>query len=409
MNKSDLFRFTSLGVAFACLTSAAKAASTAVNNNTFQLQSRSTMVGIATGGPQGWASSRYDHHGNLTNQLLQINCRGLASNQVYHLMASWGTNGALVHLSDFTPIRSGAILINYQAGSPNHFIGTTNPSPTAYWSNHMSWVLFPGAGTNWCYPMHPGSHLPSMMTSGIGGDMGSGMMGGGGTATNSIGPTPTTGGNDTTGQHDQYGGMGGGMGSGDGWGCGWPAMTNWWSATTTNWWPVMDGWCWSYTNLWTPGSQYRGDWWCHFGRSANHRMPFPDSLNSVPTINGLLITDANLQPVLTADLANPQSFTYNTRCAFRNQGFVTNAAATLRASATQRSTHFALSATGLTPGTTYFVEINGANATPVATDRYGRLNIPALPGGMTSMRGISSISILDRSYNSILRATLPPD
>jgi hypothetical protein len=63
----------------------------------------------------------------------------------------------------------------------------------------------------------------------------------------------------------------------------------------------------------------------------------------------------------------------------------------------------------LAPNTTYFMAINDANITAVATDAHGRLRVRHLPIGITTMRGIGSISILDRNYSTVLSATLPPD
>lgn len=234
-------------------------------------------------------------------------------------------------------------------------------------------------------------------TNTYGGDMGGyggmGGMGGYG-GTNSYG-----------GDMGGWGGMGwGGMGDG------WPAMTNWWSGTS-NWWPMMAVWCWDYTNMWSYGSGYSGNmtnWWGSLGRSSYHMMPLPPAIGQVPVINALVVMDQDLQSVLTADLASPDSFGYQVRCDFTNHGVVPGAKATLQASATQRSTHFALSATGLAPSTTYFMDINGANVSPVATDAHGRLRMRGMPNGMIGLRGIGNISILDRNYNTVLSTTLPP-
>ena len=168
-----------LSLGLASLGSRAEAA----NANTFQLQMRSTMSGASTGtGPQGWANSRYTQTGLTTNQTLQISCRGLAPNQVYHLMASVGTNGQWVHLSDFTPNQSGAIMVQYLAGMPHHFVGTNDPGQAwammGGWTHHMSWVLSPGSGTNWCDGIDGQSEGPQSLAMGNSGSN-SGMGGSG--------------------------------------------------------------------------------------------------------------------------------------------------------------------------------------------------------------------------------------
>ncbi len=358
--------------------------------STFRLQMRSTMLGNTSTrtGPQGWTISRYSQGAIGTNQSLEISCRQLATNRVYHLMASWGTNGELIHVSDFMPSHSGTILMQYVGGGSHRFTGTDNPgqawSMTGGWTNHMSWVIFPDSdGNDWCDLMHGDASEHSMgMTGGMGGMGGSNSWMGG------------------------SGGMGGMAGMDDGW----PAMANWWSQMT-NWWPTMGTWCWDYTNMWNAepaGGGASSNWWGSLGRGSRHMMPLPSTIDAVPVINGLVVMDEHLQPVLSADLANPASFAYQTRCDLINQAIVPGAKGTLRASATQRSTHFALSATGLAPNTTYFMAINHSSVTPVATDRHGRLQIRKLPDGITSMRGIGHISIQDHDSNLVLSTTLPP-
>ena len=150
------------------------------------------------------------------------------------------------------------------------------------------------------------------------------------------------------------------------------------------------------------------NWWGNLSRGAYHMMPLPPSVNPVPVINGLVVMDDNLQPLLSADLANPGTFTYQVRCGLTNLGIVPGARATLNATATQRTGHFAISATGLAPSTTYFIDINQANVSVAATDRHGKLQMRTLPTGVTNLRGIGTVSILDRNHQTVLSASLPP-
>jgi hypothetical protein len=320
-------------------------------------------------------------------------------------MASVGTNGELVHVADFTPNRSGAILMQYMSGIPHRFTGTNNPGLAwgmmGGWTNHMSWVLFPGSGTNWCDMMdrHVDGLQPATMMGSLGGE----------TDINSPGQTIGPMGQGMTGENGGSGGMGG-MGGMGGTGGGWPAMTNW-MAGMVDWWHFMSEWCWSYTNMWNGGSDfddYTTNWWGSLGRGASHMMPMPGTVNMLTELNGLVIMNADLQPVLTADLANPTSFGYQVHCALKNQGILPGAAATLRASATKNATHFTLSASGLAPNMPYVMAINDTALATFTTDRRGRLQIRKLPNGVTSMRGIGSISIQDRNYTPILITALPP-
>ena len=191
---------------------------------------------------------------------------------------------------------------------------------------------------------------------------------------------------------------------------GWPAMTNWMSGMS-NWWSTMANWCWDYTNMWDAGAQPGGaspNWWANLSRGAYHQMPMPVAAGRVPALNGLVVMDQDLQPVLSADVANPDTFGYRLRCSFTNQGVIPGAQATLQASATARATHFTMTASGLAPSTTYYMDINGSNVTPVATNRRGRLQVRQLPGGVTSLRGIGNVSIEDNHRNTILSAALSP-
>ncbi len=397
-----------LGIGLAFLTCQTDAASTGAGRSTLQLQTRSAMQGAGSAaGAEGWATSRYTQHGQTANQALQISLKRLPANQVFHLMASQGTNGELIHLSDFMPNRSGAILMQYLAGSPHHFAGTDNPGmdwrTMGGWTNHMSWVLFSNSGTNWCQGVNGQGPHPSAVIEGMGGSGGMGDPGqGAGAGPQGMG-----------GQNGGPGGMGGGPGMGGfgGMGNGWPAMSDW-RSSMNNWWSEMASWCWEYTNFWNPGVQYSAvstDWWGSLGRGASHVMPMPASISGVLAINGLVVLDVNLMPVMSADLSSPDSFGYQTRLDFTNQGVVPGASAVLQANATQHGSRFTLSAEGLAPSTTYFMDINGTNVTPAPTDAHGRLRVRELPNGATSMRGVGRISILDRNHTPVLSATLPPD
>ncbi|HWI58404.1 MAG TPA: hypothetical protein VNZ22_14360, partial [Bacillota bacterium] len=235
--KTLLARLTLIGVA--CLACQTQATSTNVDQNTFHLQLRTAMHGIGGAvGPQGWTASLYGRRGPLMNQALQLGCRGLATNQVYHLMASVGTNGELLHLADFMPNSAGAVLMQYLAGPMQHFAGTNNPGQAwgmmGGWTNHMSWVVFPESGTNWCYSMSGQVAEPRALSM-MGGTTGTGAM------ANPVQPSGAAG-QGTLGQDSASAGMmGGGFGMGGmgtmG-GSGWPAMSNWWSGMSS-WWSTM--------------------------------------------------------------------------------------------------------------------------------------------------------------------------
>jgi Bacterial Ig domain len=187
---------------------------------------------------------------------------------------------------------------------------------------------------------------------------------------------------------------------------GWPASSNWW-ASMTNWSSMMESWGWDYTNAWSSGGLSNG-WWCSVSRGSSHTMPLPPSINPVPMINGLVIVDEHLQPVLTADLATPDTYGYVARCELTNHGILPGARCTLQVSATERTTRFMLNANGLPPSTMFYMNID-SNLTLVGSDGRGRLQVRSLPTGVSSVRGIGSVSIEDAQFNTVLSATLPPN
>ena len=376
----------------ACLALEGQAATSGAVRNTFQLQVNSAMKGGGSrSGPQGWATSSFAQSSGSTNQALQLRFQGLGNNQIYHLMASVGTNGEPMHVADFMPDQTGVIEMQFMDGMTNGMVESNSMGSAGSMMDgweQMSWVMYPVNGTNWCNAMNGQGEAPRSMNQAL--VSGSGMSGSGGLG--------------------GMGGTGGMSGSGGMGGSGWPAMTNW-VAGTSNWWPAMAEWCWDYTNLLNGAAGEGGaftNWWGSLGSSTNHLMPLPRSLRRVPAVNGLVILDENLNPVLATDLANSDSFWFQTQSAFTNRGIVPGAKATLEASATHRSSSFALTATGLAPKTSYTIAINGANVAAMKTDARGQLQLRQLPGGSTGMKNISSISILNSKNKVVLSATLPP-
>ena len=370
--------------------SPAQTASAGTGNNNFLMRARDTMRQGGNGaGTRGWASSYYKRNGSVVNQSLQINIAGLPANQSYHLMASFGTNGGLMHLADFTPNRSGAIKLNYMMGGKQRFTTTSDLSgwvgPMGGGSNHMSSVIYPSAVTNWCdWGGHHGGYPDAMSWAG-----GMGGMGGTG-GTNGVVGTQ-------------------GMGWTGGMHMHWPAMADWYSGMA-NWWPQMTNWCWDYMNGWNGGAGSAGGfngWWGSRVGGTSHRMPMPNAIAPVPAVNGLVVMDNNLQVVLASDLTSPSTLQYQAHCDFINHGVVAGAKARAVASATQKGTHFMLTATGLAPNTSYYWGADAGAATSFTTDAHGRFQTRTVPGG-SSVTGIGTIWILDQNSNVVLSAEVSP-
>jgi len=373
----------------------------ASGRNTFFLRAHDTMTASGTDArTRGWSSIHYSRSGLVTNQSLQISCAGLAANQRYHLMASFGTNGDLMHLADFSPGRSGGIMLNYMMGA-HRFTATNNLS---HWlstmsgrTNHMSWVIFPSTVTNWCdrrddhgYPhaMNGDARTRGMPDPGSS----TGRMGSSGGMWNTGGTAGTQGMEGMGSMHSN-----------------WPAMTNW-GAGMTNWWPQMTSWCRDYTNMWNGGTGSGGgasNWWGSRVHGDHHRVPLPDSIAPIPSINGLVVMDDQLQPVLSSDLASPNSFQYQARCDFINHGVLPSAKATVRVSATVKATHFWLSVSGLAPNSNYHCAMNDGSVTSITTDAHGGFRMRKVPGG-GSVMNLRSIWILDQNSSVVLSAALSP-
>ena len=376
-----------LGLSLAAAPSQAQTTSPGAGKNTFLLRVRDTMRPGGNGaGTRGSSSSYYKRNGSVVNQSLEINCAGLPANQSYHLMASFGTNGGLMHLADFTPSRSGGIRLNYMMGGKQRF---TTTSDLSGWggtmgggSNHMSWVIYPSAVTNWCdWGGNHGGYPHAMNWEGSTGGMG---------GTNGAVGTQGMG---WTGEMHMH----------------WPAMANWWSEMG-NWWPQMTNWCWDYMNGWSSGAGSTGGfsgWWGSRVRGNAHQMPLPNAIAPVPVVNGLVVMDDRLQVVLASDLTSPSTLQYQARCDFINHGVVAGAKARVVASATQKATHFQMSASGLAPNTKYYWAVDGRGFTSVMTDAHGRFQTRALPdnSGVTSL---GSIWILDQHSNVVLSAAVSP-
>lgn len=388
-----------LVLSLAVAPSQAQTTSGAPDRNTFLMRVHGNMSpGSAGGRAHGWATSYYKRSGMVTNQYLQINCAGLSANQSYHLMASYGTNGGLMHLADFVPGHSGSINLNYMMGGNHRF--TTSNDPSRWWgttngsTSHMSWVIFPSAVTNWCDWGGNGGGYPHVadLAGSTGGTVGTG-------ATVSMGGMGGSGG---------WGGTPG-MGWTDPMGMNWPAMANWWSGMG-NWWPQMTNWCWGYMSGWNNGAGSAGGfsgWWGSRVHGSSHQMPLPDPIAPVPHVNGVVVMDDNLQVVLVSDLTSPSTLQFQARADFVNYGVVPNAKGRVQVSATQKATHFMMSATGLAPSTSYYWAMNGGAVTSIATDAHGRFQTRTLFGSEGVM-SIGGVWILDQHTNVVLSAAVSP-
>jgi hypothetical protein len=109
--------------------------------------------------------------------------------------------------------------------------------------------------------------------------------------------------------------------------------------------------------------------------------------------------------VLQAMVVNPVNITYSVNRNLANTGVETNAIGSLIISGNRTSTHFRVSASGLTPRTTYHVGINGIAVVTATSDSRGRLTVTKLPLGSANFIAIQEVTIANDNADVVLIAT----
>ena len=150
------------------------------------------------------------------------------------------------------------------------------------------------------------------------------------------------------------------------------------------------------------------------GHDGNHglgrgKTAMPDALNPISNIRELaiVIESTNTQTVLSADLTAPDKLQYLVKRTLENDGAETNAAALLRLHGTTAKTQFRLQATGLQPGASYLLAINGNVDETKVADAKGKLNFNTLLVNPVDILDVRTLAIWNSTSNSVLSTQLP--
>ena len=123
--------------------------------------------------------------------------------------------------------------------------------------------------------------------------------------------------------------------------------------------------------------------------------PFPDVLDTLSNLGELDIVNAAGDNVLQADLTDPKSFSYSVRRAMDNTGIIAGAGGVLRLSGSTHATRATVTATGLTPATSYQLLVNGVSVTTKTSDRRGRLTVSGPRTGLEMVLDIRTVELAD--------------
>jgi hypothetical protein len=138
------------------------------------------------------------------------------------------------------------------------------------------------------------------------------------------------------------------------------------------------------------------------GRATPRTQLLPASLDPLCDVRELEIAAGGGQPVLRALLTAPAGRQYVVSRPLQNSGFISDAAGTLRITASTRSVVFRLLASHLAPATDYVLSVNGDAIQTLTSDGAGRLKLLTLPQGFTNPLDIHTLALSDTSGNLVL-------
>jgi hypothetical protein len=137
----------------------------------------------------------------------------------------------------------------------------------------------------------------------------------------------------------------------------------------------------------------------------NHLHPLPDAVDPITNIREVDIVNVGGQTVLQADLTNPTSFSYAVAHAMDNTGFLAGAGGTARLSGSPHATRASVTATGLTPLTSYQLIVNGVGSTTKTSDRRGNLIVAGPKVGLELVLDIRTVALADSTGTHIILIT----
>jgi len=130
-------------------------------------------------------------------------------------------------------------------------------------------------------------------------------------------------------------------------------------------------------------------------------------LAAVDPISNLRELDVvhNGDTVLQADLIPPDSFSYSVKSEMENTGFVAGAGGVLHLRGSPRVTRVSVTATGLTPLTSYQLLVNGVGVMTKTSDRRGKLTMAGPKTGLPLVLDIRTVALADGTGANIILIT----
>jgi len=130
--------------------------------------------------------------------------------------------------------------------------------------------------------------------------------------------------------------------------------------------------------------------------------PLPDALDPISNIREVDIVNTNGDTVLETDLTDPKTFSYSVRRAMDNTGFEAGAGGVLQLRGSPRSTAASVTATGLTPLTSYQLLVDGVGVTTKTSDRRGGLTVTGPRTGLELVLDIRTVALADSAGTNII-------
>lgn len=133
--------------------------------------------------------------------------------------------------------------------------------------------------------------------------------------------------------------------------------------------------------------------------------PLLAPLDPISNVRELDIVDRDGDTLLHAALTDSTSISYAVKRAMDNTGFIAGAGGVLQLRGSSRVTRASVSATGLTPLTSYQLQINGVGVTNKISDRRGKLTVAGPKTGLPLVLDIRTVALADGTGTNIILIT----
>jgi hypothetical protein len=130
--------------------------------------------------------------------------------------------------------------------------------------------------------------------------------------------------------------------------------------------------------------------------------PLPGAVDPLTNVRELDVVNDNGLTVLQADLTASKAFSYSVKQAMINTGFIPGAGGVAQLKGSTHATTASITATGLTPSTSYQLMVNGVGSTTKSSDAHGKLVVAAPKVGLELAIDIRTLALADTSGNIIL-------